>query len=230
MWVSAFAAGAGLRDASLALSANLRLDDPLVSAIDFPRRGAARRCRPQPAHGATPPMDGRRFIAYRLEQQRRKWLEQIGGVCGTRTRCAYRKVRRASPPTRIGSTRALSDGLAAVLQTLLPPVRSATHVGMPALLPALAAAVAPCSANAPTSFWRTSPCASSSRSSPGGDPGRGSPPRPRLLRGPLHERPRETLLGSLACGGRRRVARTRLIRPLPSPYPPRGVVRNNQRH
>ena len=35
---------------------------------------------------------------------------------------------------------------------------------------------APCSANAPTSFWRTSPCASSSRSSPGGGPGRGSPP------------------------------------------------------
>src|SRR5467141_818470 len=34
---------------------------------------------------------------------------------------------------------------------------------------------APCSANAPTSFWRTSPCASSSRSSPGGGPGRGSP-------------------------------------------------------
>jgi len=35
----------------------------------------------------------------------------------------------------------MSDGLAAVLQTLPPPVRSATHVGMPALLPALAAAV-----------------------------------------------------------------------------------------
>ena len=35
---------------------------------------------------------------------------------------------------------------------------------------------APCSANAPTSFWRTSPCASISRSSPGGGPGRGSPP------------------------------------------------------
>src|SRR6267142_4121898 len=29
--------------------------------------------------------------------------------------------------------------------------------------------------------------------------------------------PRETLLGSLACGAGRRVARTRLIRPLPAP-------------
>src|SRR6266850_122873 len=87
-------------------------------------------------------MDGRRVhrvpaLSSSDEVARANWR----GVRDSNPLCLPKSPSARPRPTRIGSTRALSDGLAAVLQTLLPPVRSATHVGMPALLPALAAAV-----------------------------------------------------------------------------------------
>jgi hypothetical protein len=87
--------------------------------------------------------------------------------------CACRKGRpRAPEPLESGAlahTRTVSPP---VVQTLLPPVRSAAHVGMHALLCALAAAVRAVFCHRADLVLETSPCAGSSRASPGDGPGR----------------------------------------------------------